>query len=141
MLVKFTGVNFTNILLATFLDKSFLFAFSLIVVFGFVIFWHMEIGAKAAYRMFAKLTTGMGEIICHLYFFILFLSFYFFFKQNGKADMRHTTLKVRDKYEHETFSPLQKILPYPQGVNFINIKRTNFLYKCMFQQLLLCTCN
>ncbi len=54
------GVNFSKILCATFCTKVFFAAF-LELQFGFVIFWHKNIGAKAAYKMLMKLTTGRME--------------------------------------------------------------------------------
>jgi len=51
------GVNFINILHWNFLYKIVLWRFSLLQ-FGFVVFWHKNIGAKAARKMLMKLTTG-----------------------------------------------------------------------------------
>jgi hypothetical protein len=50
-------VNFTNILRAAFLYKSFLRGF-ICLQFGFVIFWRKDFGAKAAHKMLVKLTPG-----------------------------------------------------------------------------------
>ncbi len=49
------GVNFINILLARFLYKSILSSFSLIM-FGFAIFRHQNIGKKVAHKMLTKST-------------------------------------------------------------------------------------
>ncbi len=51
------GINFTNILLASFCTKMFCVAF-LKLQFGFVIFWQKNIGAKAALKILVKLTPG-----------------------------------------------------------------------------------
>jgi hypothetical protein len=48
-------VNFTNILQAAFSYQSSLRTF---YMFGFVIFWQKDFGAKAAHKMLVKLTTG-----------------------------------------------------------------------------------
>ena len=55
------GVKFINILLAPFSYKSALLSFSLILQFGFVIFWQNDIGAIAAHQMLMKLTTGVNQ--------------------------------------------------------------------------------
>ena len=52
-----TGVNFINILLVYFLNKSALRSFSLISVW----LWQKNIGAKAARKMLMKLTLGFFE--------------------------------------------------------------------------------
>jgi len=49
-------VNFTNVLHANFCIKEFQAAF-FNSQFGFEIFWHKNIGAKAAHKMLMKLTT------------------------------------------------------------------------------------
>jgi hypothetical protein len=45
------GVTFINFLLPPFSYKSALHSFYLFSLFGFVIFWHKNIGAKAACKM------------------------------------------------------------------------------------------
>jgi len=58
MLVKLTpGVNFINTLCAHFSYKSKVSSFSLIM-FGFAIFWHQNIGKKVPCKMLMKLTPG-----------------------------------------------------------------------------------
>ncbi len=52
------GVNFTNILRAAFCTKEFCTAFLCTLELGFVIFWLVKIGAKAAHKMLVKLTTA-----------------------------------------------------------------------------------
>ena len=50
------GVNFTNILRAAFLYLG----------LRFVYFWQKEIGAKAAHKMFIKLTCWRGKHVLHI---------------------------------------------------------------------------
>jgi len=55
MSVKLTpAMNLTNVLKATFSTKVFCSAF-LYLQFGFVIFWHKNIGAKTARKVLVKL--------------------------------------------------------------------------------------
>ncbi len=62
------GVNFINISCAPFSTKVFWAAF-LLSQFGFEIFWHKNIGAKAAHKMLIKLTTEVNfiNILCALF--------------------------------------------------------------------------
>jgi len=48
------GVNFTNILRAAFSYEFFCAAF-MCLLFGFVLFWQKDFGAKAAHEMLVKL--------------------------------------------------------------------------------------
>jgi len=57
------GVNFINILFATFLFKSVMCSFSLVIQFGFTIFWHKNICTKAAHKMLMKLFIGVFAFI------------------------------------------------------------------------------
>ena len=56
MLSRNPGVNFANILRAVFLYKNVLHSFYMLI-FGFIIFWQKEIGAKAARKMLVNLST------------------------------------------------------------------------------------
>ncbi len=51
------GVNFTNVLCASFLQVSFACGF-LCLHFRFIIYWRKIVGAKAAHRMLMKLNQG-----------------------------------------------------------------------------------
>jgi hypothetical protein len=63
IIIKFTpGDDFTNILLSTFLCMKVLYAAFLLLQFGFVIFQHKNIGAKAGRKMLMKLTPGVNFI-------------------------------------------------------------------------------
>ncbi len=64
-----TEVTFTNILLTVFSNRIVLLSFSFITV-GFVIFWHKEIGTKAARKILVKLTTAENTFI-----YVLFIYF------------------------------------------------------------------
>ncbi len=56
MLMKLTSsINFTNILRATFLDKSVLCSFYVLTIWASN-FWGMQIGAKTAHKKLVKLT-------------------------------------------------------------------------------------
>ncbi len=57
------GVNFINILLEPLSYEVFCAAF-LLLQFGFVIFWHKNIGAKAVCIMLMKMTTGWSASYC-----------------------------------------------------------------------------
>jgi hypothetical protein len=54
-------VNFTSILRAAFLNKSFCAAF-MCLQFGFVIFWRKDFGTKTALKMLVKLTPDVNFI-------------------------------------------------------------------------------
>ncbi len=54
------GVNFINILRASFSYQSKLSSFSLIT-FGLAIFWHQNIGEKFASKMLVKLTPELRD--------------------------------------------------------------------------------
>jgi len=52
------GVNFTNILRAAFSYEFFCAAF-MCLLFGFVLFWQKDFGAKAAHEMLVKSTPAL----------------------------------------------------------------------------------
>jgi len=66
-----TGVNFINILCASFLYESASRSFSLLH-FGFVIFWQKDIGKKIEHKMLMKLTTDVFNLLWSCTFCLFF---------------------------------------------------------------------
>jgi hypothetical protein len=56
------GVNFPNILRATFSLKKFFAQLFMSLQFGFVFFWQKDFGTKVAHKMLVKLTPGACTI-------------------------------------------------------------------------------
>jgi len=87
-----TGVNFNNILGATFLYKRVLRSFSLVAIW-LCKFWQKTIGTEGTCKMLMKLTTGanFNNILLGAFlhksvlqlFFRYSLALYFFFLQNN----------------------------------------------------------
>jgi len=77
---KSTGLNFTNILRAIFVERK-----SFAQLFSNYSFWQKNIGAKAAHKMLMKLTTGLnftnilGASFSYMNVFVAFLYVQFVF--------------------------------------------------------------